>query len=65
MPLGTTYLKKEQDTWDKYKLGVGFFTMEGFERRNSESKQVVNNHTNKKGSIAVQSIKKLYDKYNT
>ena len=27
-------IKHAQDTWKKYKLGVGIFTMEGFERRN-------------------------------
>lgn len=47
------------------KLGVGIFTMEGFERRNMESKQVVRNHTNKKGNITLHSAKKLYEKYNT
>ena len=36
-----------QNTWDTYKLGVGIFTMEGFELRNLESKQVVRNHTKK------------------
>ena len=54
-----------QDTWKKYKLGVSIFTMEGFERRNMESKQVVRNHTNKKDNIILQSAKKLYEKYNT
>ena len=44
-------IKHAQDTWKKYKLGVGIFTMEGFERRNIESKQVVRNHTNKKDNI--------------
>ena len=29
-------MKHAQDTWSKYKLGVGIFTMEGFERRNLE-----------------------------
>ena len=54
-----------QDTWDTYKLGVGIFTMKGFERRHLESKQVVRNHTNKKVNITLQSAKKLYQKYNT
>ena len=27
-----------KDTWEKYGLGVGIFTMQGFERRNKESK---------------------------
>ena len=54
-----------QDAWDTYKLGAGIFTMEGFERINFKSKQVVRNHTNKKGNITLQSAKKLYKKYNT
>ena len=57
-------LKHAQDTWSKYKLGVGIFTMEGFERRNSESKEAVRKHTNKKDNITVQSCNKLYEKYN-
>ena len=51
-----------QDTWDTYKLGMGIFTMEGFERRNLESKKVVRNHTNKKGNMKLQSAKKKYEK---
>ena len=58
-------MKHAQDTWIKYKLGIGIFTMEGFERRNLESKQAVRNHTNKKDNITVQSCNKLYEKYNT
>ena len=53
-------MKHSQDTWSKYKLGVGIFTMEGFERINLESKQSVRNHTNKKDNITVQSCNKLY-----
>ena len=48
----TLHAKRE---WDTYKLGVGIFRMEGFERINLESKQVVRNHTNKKGNITLQS----------
>ena len=54
-----------QDTWDTYKLCVGIFTMEGFERRHLESKPVVRNHTNKKVNITLQSAKEIYEKYNT
>ena len=57
-------LKHAQDTWTKYKLGVGIFTMEGFERRNKESKEAVRKHTNKKDNITIQSCNKLYEKYN-
>ena len=54
-------MKHAQDKWTKYKLGVGIFTMEIFELRNMESKQLVRNHTNKKNNIIVQSCNKLYE----
>ena len=31
-------------TWSKHKIGIGLFTMQGFERRNKESKHIFNNH---------------------
>ena len=34
------YLPKiVDDTWERYRLGIGIFTMQGFERRNKESKK--------------------------
>ena len=45
-----------KDTWDKYQCGVGIFTMQGFERRNKESKYAISHHNNGKGSILIQNI---------
>ena len=57
-------LKHAQDTWTKKKLGVGIFTMEGFERRNKESMEAVRKHTNKKDDMTIPSCTKLYEQYN-
>ena len=45
-----------KDTWGKYECGVGIFTMQGFERRNKESKYSLSNHNNGKGNIILQNI---------
>ena len=50
------------DTWNKYELGVGIFTMQGFERRNKESKATLL-HTNNKGNIMIQNLVKLFTKF--
>ena len=55
-----------KDTWEKYRLGVGIFTMQGFERRNKESKFTLQHHTNNKGNIIIQNLIKLFASfYNT
>ena len=48
-------------TWDKYRLGLGVYTMQGFERRNKESKMALHRFTNKKGNIVKQSMIRLWD----
>ena len=50
------------DTWNTYKLGVGIFTMQGFERRNKESKATLL-RTNNKGNIMIQNLVKLFTKF--
>ena len=52
-----------EDTWKKYKLGVGIFTMQGFERRNKESKHSLSNHNNYKGNYIIQNLNRLYTKF--
>jgi len=47
--------------WERYKAGVGIFTMQGFERRNKESKNTLKRFTNKKGNIIVQNLNRLHD----
>ena len=46
-----------QDKWKKY--GSKIFTMQGFERRNKESKHALNNHNNYRGIIVIQNLTKL------
>lgn len=48
-----------KDTWETHNLGVGIFTMQGFERRNKESKYTLQYRTNNKGNIMVQNLIRL------
>lgn len=52
-----------KDTWEKYECGVGIFTIQGFERRNKESKYSLSNHNNGKGNIMLQNIAHLCSKF--
>ena len=52
------YLPKiAQDTWTKHSVGIGMFTMQGYERRNKESKSVLQKFNNNKGNIVVANMK--------
>ena len=48
-------------TYERHKLGIGIFSMEGFEYKNYTSKQVLNNRTNGKvrTNICLQSMRVL------
>ena len=46
-------------THDAHKLGVGVFTMEGFEYKNYSSKHAIREHSNRKGNVCMQSLKYL------
>ena len=46
-------------TCDDHKLGVGVFTMEGFESKNYSSKHAIREHSNRKGNVCLQSLKYL------
>ena len=50
-----------QITFDEDHLGVGIFTMQGFERRNKESKNIFKRFSNGKGNVLVPNMKRLYD----
>ena len=52
------------DTWKKYRLGVGIYTMQGFERRNKESKQALSRHNNFRGNFIIQNLNRLFSKFN-
>ena len=50
--------------WKTYKthgLGLGVFTMQGFERRNKESQNTLRRFSNSKGNIVVGNMKRLWD----
>ena len=49
------------ETYNDFRCGMGLWTMQGFERRNYESKTIARNFTNKKGKWLVQVIKRLWD----
>ena len=49
------------DTFEKYNLGVGIFTMQGFERRKKESKNTLRRFSNGIGNIIVGNLKRLWD----
>ena len=48
-------------TYKKHNLGVGIFTMQGFERRNKESKNAMRRFSNNRGNIIISNMKRLYD----
>ena len=50
-------------TFERHGMGLGIFTMQGFEHRNKESKFVFLNHTNKKENVAKQTIGRLFDSF--
>ena len=45
---------------NKCNVGLGVFTMQGFEHRNKESKNAFSNKTNAKGNMCKQSVKALF-----
>ena len=58
------YLPKiVRETFNENYLGIGVFTMQGFERRNKESKNTLKRFSNNKGNIVVSNLKRLYDVY--
>ena len=58
------YMPKIVDeTWEKFKFGVGIYTMQGYERRNKESKNTLQRFSNNKGNIVVGNMKRLWYAY--
>ena len=49
------------ETWEKFKFGVGIFTMQGYERRNKESENTLRRFSYIKGNIVVGNMKRLWD----
>ena len=50
-------------TYEKHQLGVGIFSMQGFERRNKESKNTMKRFCNNKGNVLMNNMKRLYGVY--
>ena len=48
-------------TLERHKLGIGVFNMQGFERRNKESKNTLRRFSNMKGNIVMNNVKRLWD----
>ena len=48
-------------TYDRHGVGVGIFTMQGFERRNKESKQCLSQSCNYRNNILPNNLGNLYD----
>ena len=48
-------------TFERHGLGVGIFTMQGFERRNKESKNCMKRFGNNKGNIVESNMKRVFD----
>ena len=42
-------------------MGLGIFTMQGFERRNKESKNTLKRFSNNKGNVLTPNLKRLWD----
>ena len=50
-------------TWNNHKCGIGVFTMQGFERRNKESKNILRQFSNMKNQMLSQILKRLWDSF--
>lgn len=53
--------KIAQETCNKYGLGIGIYTMQGFERRNKESKNILKRFSNNVGNITIPNLKRIWD----
>ena len=50
-------------TLEDYQLGLGIWTMQGFERRNKESKHTLKRFSNNKGNVLLANLRRLWDIY--
>ena len=55
--------KFSKDTWTEHRLPLGIYTMQGFERRNKESKNMFLRHTNNKKNPCMQTLALLYESW--
>ena len=52
-----------KETFEEHNLGIGIFTMQGFERRNEKAKNTMKRFSNNKGNVVVANVKKILDVY--
>ena len=50
-------------TYERHHCGIGIFSMQGFERRNKESKSCMKRFTNHRGNILVNNLRRIWDVY--
>ena len=53
-------VKIARETLAVHGVGIGIFNMQGFERRNKESKVKVKNSSNGRGNVLIHNMKRLY-----
>ena len=52
--------------YERHKVGIGIFTLQGYERRNKESKNIFVKHSNAKGNLCcLHTMKGLTEQYHT
>ena len=49
-----------RDTYETHSLGIGIFTMQGFERRNKETKKIYQQRCNNRGDTMTANLKKSW-----
>ena len=64
-PCGSTCIQLQKKTFKQHTLGLGIFSMQGFERRNKESKNVFRHFNNRKENVVIPNLKRLWDLYLT
>ena len=50
-------------TLDEHQCGLGIFTMQGFEHRNKQSKNIKKRFTNSKGNVLASILRRLWDRF--
>lgn len=53
--------KIAQETCNKYGLGIVIYTIQGFERQNKESKNILKRFSNNVGNITIPNLKRIWD----
>ena len=53
--------QKAKETIEEFNVGLGVFTMQGFEQRNKESKNALKRFSNCKGNICISNVKRLFN----